>query len=218
LFNKPLYWTSFDLVRKVRYILKSKLGLKKLKVGHAGTLDPMATGLMVICTGKETKNIEQYQSGEKEYNAVIKLGATTPSYALHTDIDKEYPVIHITPYLIRETLDKMKGEILQQPPLYSAKSVDGIRAYKLARNGHKKELKPGSVVIYSLEIVSFEVPYVEINIVCSKGTYIRSIARDLGESLNSGAHLVKLVRTRSGDFHIKDALNIEEFERNLVLL
>lgn len=218
LFDKPLYWTSFDLVKKVRFVLKSKLGLKKLKVGHAGTLDPMATGLMIICTGRETRNIELYQSGEKEYRAVIRVGTTTPSYDLETDPDGEFSADHITTGLIREALDKMTGEIMQLPPLYSAKSIDGTRAYKIARKGDTRELKPSPVVINSLEVISFELPFIELNVICSKGTYIRSIARDLGEGLNSGACLYKLTRVRSGNFHIKDALNIEDFERNLVLL
>jgi tRNA pseudouridine55 synthase len=199
-------------------VLKSKLGLKKIKIGHAGTLDPLATGLMIICTGRETKNIDIYQAGEKQYKATLKLGVTTPSFDMETDPDMEYPVDHISQGLVNEAIDKMKGEILQYPPLYSAKSVDGIRAYKLARKGHITELKPSSVVINSLEIISFEMPIIEIDIVCGKGTYIRSIARDLGQALGSGAYLIKLTRIRSGNFHIKDALNIEDFERNLVLL
>jgi len=218
LFNKPLYWTSFDLVRKIKIILKSRLGVKKIKIGHAGTLDPMATGLMVICTGKETKNIESYQSGEKEYLATVRLGATTPSFDLETDIDKLYPTDHITEELISKKLENLTGEQLQHPPLFSAKSVSGTRAYKHARSGIKFELNPSLVVISSLQLVSFQMPYIEVRIVCSKGTYIRAFARDLGESLSSGAYLTGLIRTRSGIFEIKDALNIEEFERNLILL
>jgi tRNA pseudouridine55 synthase len=218
LFNKPLYWTSFDLVRKVKYILGSKLGLKKIKIGHAGTLDPMATGLLIICTGKETRNIDLYQSGEKEYLATIRLGATTPSFDLETDIDRQYQFDHIKNEHVSEVLKDFTGEQLQYPPLFSAKSVGGARAYTHARKGRTIELNPGIVVIHSLHLVSFDLPYFEINIVCSKGTYIRSLARDIGNRLASGAHLVKLTRVRSGSFVIKDALNIDEFERNLILL
>ena len=218
LFNKPLYWTSFDLVRKIKFILKTQLGLKKIKIGHAGTLDPLATGLMVICSGKETRNIELYQSGVKEYISVMRLGATTPSFDLETDIDKYYSTDHITFDLIVDAFKRLTGEQLQYPPLFSAKSVGGTRAYKLARSGNVIELNPSPVVIYSLQLISMDLPYIEARIECSKGTYVRSLARDIGESLSCGAHLVRLIRTRSGSFEIKDALNIEDFERNLVLL
>jgi tRNA pseudouridine55 synthase len=218
LFDKPLYWTSFDLVRKVRNALKTRLELHKVKVGHAGTLDPLATGLMILCTGKETRNIERYQSAPKEYQAKIRFGATTPSFDLETPIDHHYPFSHVTHQGIEKVLDDMKGRQLQIPPDYSAKSVNGVRAYSYARKGKSVALAPKEIEIFSIGILSVDMPDIEIHITCSKGTYIRSIARDIGTKLGSGAHLTALMRTRIGEFELKDALKVEDFERNLVLL
>jgi tRNA pseudouridine55 synthase len=218
LFNKPMYWTSFDLVNKVKTLLKHRLNLKKIKVGHAGTLDPLASGLMIICTGKETRQIEQYQMQRKEYHARIHLGATTPSFDLETDIDLYYPVEHIDQSLVEKILTGFLGTQSQVPPAFSARFVDGTRAYKLARKGEKVELQPREITIYDLSLKSFSLPEIEIKVTCSKGTYIRSLARDIGLSLHSGAYLSGLVRTAIGDFFLKDAMSIEDFERNFVFL
>jgi len=218
LLNKPLYWTSFDLVRKVKSVLRSKLDLKKIKVGHAGTLDPLATGLMVVCTGKETRNIDQYQGRHKEYLAKIALGATTPSFDLETDIDMHYPVDHITAEMVVSVLNTFKGNQHQDPPHFSARMVNGTRAYKLARQGASVTLTAREIEITHIELVSFALKYIEIRVLCSKGTYIRALARDIGVKLNTGAHLAGLVRTAIGDFTLPNALSIEDFERNLVLL
>jgi tRNA pseudouridine55 synthase len=218
LFNKPLYWTSFDLVNKVKSILKYRLHLKKIKVGHAGTLDPLATGLMLVCTGKETKNIEQYQAQPKEYIAQVFLGATTPSFDLETGINETFPIDHIDKTLIEKTLESFMGVQLQVPPDFSARFVNGTRAYKLARKGESTGLQPREITIYEISLTSFNLPQIEIKVVCSKGTYIRSLAHDIGIKLNSGAHLSGLTRTAIGNFFLKDALSIEEFERNFVFL
>lgn len=218
LFNKPIYWTSFDLVNKVKYILKHRLELKKIKVGHAGTLDPLATGLLVICTGKETRNIENYQSQPKEYLAKIQFGATTPSFDLETDINAHFPVDHIDRDLVETTLGTFKGSQLQKPPDYSARFVKGTRAYKLARKGEVLELQPREIMIHEISLVSFNLPQLEIKIVCSKGTYVRSIARDIGVRLRSGAYLSGLIRTAIGNFLLHNALSIDEFERNFIFL
>ena len=218
LFDKPLYWTSFDLVRKIRGILKNRLGLRKLKVGHAGTLDPLATGLMIVCTGKETKNIEKYQAEFKEYKAVILLGATTPSFDLETNVDATYPTEHITREDVERVLNGLRGTGMQQPPDYSARFINGKRAYTLARKGEAVDLPMKEIEIRYIELIRFECPVIEFRVVCSKGTYVRSLARDIGTALGSGAHLTGLVRTAIGNFSLKDAIKIEEFERNLVLL
>jgi tRNA pseudouridine55 synthase len=218
LFDKPLYWTSFDLVRKIKGILKNRLNLKKLKVGHAGTLDPLATGLMIVCTGKETKNIEKYQAEFKEYRAVITLGATTPSLDLETNVDINYPTEHITLADVERVLDGLKGTGMQKPPDYSARFINGKRAYTLARKGETVDLPMKEIEIRLIELIRFELPVIEFRVVCSKGTYVRSLARDIGTALGSGAHLTGLVRTSIGNFLLKDAIKIEEFERNLVLL
>ncbi len=218
LFDKPLYWTSFDLVNKIKGILKNRLGLKKLKVGHAGTLDPLATGLMIVCTGKETKNIEKYQAEFKEYQAVITLGATTPSFDLETNVDVTYPTEHITRADVENALNRLMGNTMQQPPDFSARFVNGKRAYTLARKGEAVDLPRKEIEIRSIELIRFELPVVEFRVVCSKGTYVRSLARDIGTALGSGAHLTGLVRTSIGNFLLKDAIKIEDFERNLVLL
>lgn len=210
-FNKPYNWTSFDLVNKLRKSLCQKYNLNKLKVGHAGTLDPLATGLLIICIGKATKKIDTFQALPKEYIAEITLGATTPSFDLETKIDQRYSFDHIDITKINNCLMKFVGNIEQVPPLYSAKFIEGTRAYELARNGVNKELKPTLVEIYNLEIISYHSPVLELKINCSKGTYIRSLARDIGKELNSGAHLTALKRTAIGDYTLESAFDIENF-------
>ncbi|WP_321425361.1 tRNA pseudouridine(55) synthase TruB [uncultured Bacteroides sp.] len=210
-FNKPLTWTSFNLVAKVKYPLLRKLRIKKLKVGHAGTLDPLATGVMIICTGKATKRIEEFQYQTKEYIASIKLGATTPSYDLEKEIDATYPTEHISRELVEETLKKFIGSIEQIPPAFSACKIDGERAYELARAGKEVELKPKTLVIDEIELLECNLPEIKIRVVCSKGTYIRALARDIGEALNSGAHLTGLIRTRVGDVKLEHCMEIENF-------
>ena len=211
-FNKPLGWTSFNLVAKVRGILRKRLGVKKLKVGHAGTLDPLATGVMIICTGRATKRIEEFQYQIKEYVATIHLGATTPSYDLEHEIDKTYPNEHITEELIKDTLKKFIGEIQQTPPAFSAVKVDGKRAYELARKGKEVNLKPKLLVIDEIELLDCNLPEIKVRVVCSKGTYIRALARDIGEALDSGAHLTGLVRTRIGETTLATCQDPEKFE------
>ena len=216
-FDKPYKWTSFDLVGKVRWLLCHRLGVKKLKVGHTGTLDPLATGVVVVCTGHKTKCIEQLQYDTKEYVATLQLGATTPSYDLEKPIDKTYPTAHITRALVEEVIPSFKGEQWQVPPMFSAVKVDGKRAYDLARKGQEVELKPKLLVIDEIEILGFDETAMQLTlrVVCSKGTYIRALARDIGEKLNSGAHLIALRRTRVGDRRIEDSLSIEQFEELL---
>jgi len=211
LFDKPLYWTSFDLVNKVRIIIKSELGIKKIKVGHAGTLDPLASGLMIICTGKATKRIEEFRDLDKEYVATVHLGAATSSYDLETEINGRYPVEQITENLVIETLNGFLGEQKQIPPLHSAKLINGKRAYEFARKGIEKEMTPVTVFFRELELLSFAIPETRIRIVCSKGTYIRSFARDLGMALGSGAYLSSLERTKIGPFLLDNAFSIEKF-------
>ena len=211
LFDKELDWTSFDLVRKLRNILYKVTGIKKIKVGHAGTLDPKATGLMIICTGKETKNIDSYQAKEKEYVATIKLGATTPSFDLESAEDAVFPTNHITPELLENALTGFFGEIDQVPPLFSAVKVEGKRAYLHARAGSDMVLQAKKITISELEVLNFSQEEIVLRIVCSKGTYIRSLARDLGIALNSGAYLVGLCRTRIGEMKLEDAWNLESF-------
>jgi tRNA pseudouridine55 synthase len=211
LFDKPFKWTSFDLVRKVRAKIKRHLGKPKIKVGHAGTLDPRATGLMIICTGKKTKEIEKYQATKKEYVADIFIGATTPSYDLETTVDKTFPTEHITKELVIETLNKFIGEQEQIPPAHSAKWVNGERAYKKARKGIEVEMKPSIINIHEIELLEYNMPEIKIRINCSKGTYIRSLANDIGHALNSGAYLARLRRTKIGDFDVENALKIDEF-------
>lgn len=211
LFDKELEWTSFDLVQKVRNNLCRALGIKKLKVGHAGTLDPKATGLMILCTGKATKKIESLQAGEKEYIATLKLGATTPSFDLETEEDAVFETNHISRELVLEALHKFEGEIDQVPPIFSAVKIDGKRAYKHARKGEEVELKSRPVLIREIELQAFSKTEITIRVVCSKGTYIRSLARDLGESLNSGSYLIGLRRTRIGDYKVENAYSAEKF-------
>ena len=212
-FDKPYKWTSFDVVGKVRWMLCRKLGVKRLKVGHTGTLDPLATGVVVVCTGKKTKLIDQLQQHTKEYVATLQLGATTPSYDLEKPIDATYPTEHINLSLINEVIPRFRGEIWQVPPVFSAVKVDGKRAYDYARKGQDVELKPKLLVIDEIEVLEFDEEKMQLvlRIVCSKGTYIRALARDIGEALNSGAHLIALRRTRVGDFRVEDCLNFDKF-------
>lgn len=208
--NKPLHWTSFDLVNKIRWKISRSLKVKKLKVGHAGTLDPLATGVMIICTGKATKRIEEFQYRTKEYIATLHLGATTASFDLEKEIDAHYPVDHITRDVIDRVIPTFKGEIWQVPPVYSAVKVDGKRAYDYAREGQDVKLHPKLLVIDEIEVLDFELPVLKLRIVCSKGTYIRALARDIGKALNSGAHLTSLERTRIGEVVLSECLEIEE--------
>jgi tRNA pseudouridine55 synthase len=208
--DKPLGWTSFDAVKRLRGALLRKLGLKKMKVGHAGTLDPLATGVMVICTGRATKRIDELQAGVKEYEATLALGATTPSFDLETEVDATYPTGHITEELVRDVLARFVGAIEQVPPAYSACKVDGKRAYDLARKGREVELKAKTLVIDSIELLEYSPTQIRIRTVCSKGTYIRALARDIGTALGSGAHLTALRRTRVGDVGIADCLSVTD--------
>lgn len=209
--DKPLGWTSFDAVKRLRGALQRRLGLKKFKVGHAGTLDPLATGVLIVCTGRATRLIDTLQAGVKEYVATLQLGATTPSFDLEKEIDSTYPTDHITRELIEETLPQFRGSIMQVPPVFSAVKVDGKRAYKFARKGAEVELKPKQLQIDELELTGFdpESMRLSIRVVCSKGTYIRALARDIGAALNSGAHLVALRRTRVGDASEDKCLGID---------
>lgn len=209
---KPYTWTSFQIVNKIRYHLSRRLGVKRFKVGHAGTLDPLATGVLLVCTGKATKKIEELQSHTKEYVAEIMLGATTPSYDMEHPVDATYPHEHITEEMVREALSKFTGTIAQRPPLFSACKVDGKRAYDLARKGSNMELAPKLIQIDEIELLQCELPKIKIRVVCGKGTYIRSLARDIGEALQSGAYLTSLTRTRVGDYRIEDCINPDEFQ------
>ncbi len=207
--DKPLGWTSFDAVKRLRGAVMRRMGVKKFKVGHAGTLDPLATGVMIVCTGKATKRIEELQAGVKEYIATVALGATTPSYDLETQIDATYPTDHITRELVEETLKQFVGRIEQVPPTYSACKVDGKRAYLMARKGKEVELKPKILVIDEIELLSYDQTQIVIRVVCSKGTYIRALARDIGQALGSGGHLTALRRTKVGDVSIDDCLAVD---------
>ncbi|MGL5228727.1 MAG: tRNA pseudouridine(55) synthase TruB [Bacteroidales bacterium] len=211
-FNKPLNWTSFALVKRIRSRISRELEIKKIKVGHAGTLDPLATGVMIICTGKATKLIESFQYQTKEYVATIQLGATTPSFDLETEIDQTYPYEHITKEQVEETLKTFIGTIEQVPPAYSACKVNGERAYDLARKGEEVELKPKILVIDDIELIDYQLPVIKVRVVCSKGTYIRALARDIGAALGSGGHLIGLIRTRIGDIRLEDCLEIEQVD------
>ena len=212
-FDKPYRWTSFDVVAKVRWLLCRKLGVKELKVGHAGTLDPLATGVVIVCTGRSTKHIDELQARVKEYVATLQLGATTPSYDLEKPIDQTYPTEHITRERIDEVLPRFMGRIEQVPPAFSACKVDGDRAYKLARKGEEVKLKAKVLVIDELEVLNFDpaTKQLTLRIVCSKGTYIRALARDIGEALESGAHLTALRRTRVGDVRVEQCMQVEDF-------
>lgn len=215
LIDKPLNWTSFQVVNKVRWLIKQKFGIKKIKVGHAGTLDPLATGLLILCTGKFTKKIETYQAQVKEYTGTITLGATTPSYDLETEIDTAFDVSEITPEMIYKTTPQFLGEIQQQAPIFSALKKDGRKLYEYARAGEKVEAPTRAVTISEFEITKIEVPNIAFRVVCSKGTYIRSLAHDFGKALNNGAHLSALRRTKIGDFSVEDATSVLAFEESL---
>ena len=208
--DKPLGWTSFDVVKRVRGTLLRRMQIKKMKVGHAGTLDPLATGVMIVVTGKATKLIDSLQAGVKEYVATIALGATTPSFDLETEIDATYPTEHITREGVEEALKGFVGTIQQIPPSYSACKIDGHRAYHMARKGREVELKPKTLVIDEIELLEFSQQSITIRVVCSKGTYIRALARDIGTALGSGGHLTALRRTRVGDVTIADCLSVDQ--------
>ncbi|MDR1919736.1 MAG: tRNA pseudouridine(55) synthase TruB [Tannerellaceae bacterium] len=210
--NKPLQWTSFDLVNRFRHKLTRKLGLKKIKVGHAGTLDPLATGVMIVCTGRATKRIEEFQYQTKEYVATLKLGETTPSFDLEKEIDGVYPTEHITREHVETVLQSFVGSIQQIPPAFSAVKINGKRAYKFARKGKEVELKPKTLQIDELELLECRLPFISIRVVCSKGTYIRALARDIGEALQSGAHLTALERTRIGEVTLDMCLTVEKID------
>ena len=208
--DKPLGWTSFDAVKRLRGAIQRRLRVKKFKVGHAGTLDPLATGVLIVCTGRATRRIETLQNGTKEYVAEITLGATTPSFDLETEVDATYPWEHITEEKIREILPRFTGRVMQVPPVFSAVKVDGKRAYNLARKGKDIELAAKPLEIKEIEILGYDAPKLTLRIVCSKGTYIRALARDIGEALGSGGHLTALRRTRVGDITIDDCLTVDK--------
>lgn len=212
LIDKPYRWTSFDIVNKVRSVIKQNTGVR-FKVGHAGTLDPLATGLLIVCYGKETKSISRFMEFDKEYIATLQLGATTPCFDLEKPIDQTYPFDHISEEMVKEILVKYTGEQNQVPPIFSAKWIDGKRAYKFAREGEAVEIKPVQINIYQLELLNFKLPEIIIRIKCSRGTYIRAIARDIGLDLQSGAHLTALRRTRIGEYNVEQAMVPDEFIR-----
>ena len=215
LIDKPLTWTSFQAVNKIRWHIKQRFNLKKIKVGHAGTLDPLATGLLIICTGKQTKEINTYQGQIKEYTGTFTLGATTPSYDLETEVNETFSIDHITEDLLKQTTQKFIGDIDQKPPIFSAIKKDGKRLYELARKGETTEIKSRKVTVSEFEITKVALPIVEFRVVCSKGTYIRSLAYDFGQALNSGAHLSVLRRTKIGEFSVENAESIEGFIEKL---
>lgn len=208
--DKPLHWSSFDAVKHVRGIMARRLKIKKMKVGHAGTLDPLATGVMIVCTGRATKRIDELQAHTKEYVATIALGATTPSFDLETEIDATYPTEHITREMVENVLTKFTGRIEQVPPAFSACKIDGKRAYKMARKGKEVELKAKILVIDEIELLEYSQQSIVVRVVCSKGTYIRALARDIGQALNSGGHLTALRRTRVGDVRVEDCLTVDQ--------
>ena len=211
LINKPLRWTSFDVVKKIRNTLRTALNIKKIKVGHAGTLDPLADGLLIVCTGKFTKRINEFQAQEKEYTAEFTLGATTPSFDLETEVNETFDYNHITQDMLKTTAESLTGNILQTPPIYSAIKQDGKRLYEHARKGEDVKIKERMVHVSKFEIIKVEMPKVHVRIVCSKGTYIRSLAQTFGKNINSGAHLSQLTRTRIGKFELSQAIDIQEF-------
>ncbi len=215
LIDKPLNWTSFQVVNKLRWEIRKAFNIKKIKVGHAGTLDPLATGLLIICTGKMTKQINTFQAQIKEYTGTIVLGSTTPSYDLETEIDNTFLTAHITEELIQETTKKFIGDIAQFPPVFSAIKKDGKRLYEFARAGESVEIKSRQITINTFEITQIALPEIDFRVVCSKGTYIRSLAHDFGKALDSGGHLSVLRRTKIGDFNVSEALSVEKFIENL---
>lgn len=210
--EKPYTWTSFQIVSKVRYHLSRKYGIKRFKVGHAGTLDPLATGVLLLCTGKATKRIEELQSHTKEYVAEITLGATTPSFDMEHPVDATYPYEHITKEMVEKVLEQFTGEIEQRPPLFSACKVEGKRAYDLARKGSDMQLEPKKIRIDSIELLEYDLPRIKIRVTCGKGTYIRSLARDIGQALQSGGYLSDLIRTRIGEYELKDCITPDAFQ------
>ena len=212
--DKPLEWTSADVVRKIKFALR-RVGYRKIKVGHAGTLDPLATGILLVCIGRATKMVDALQGEEKEYVADVMLGATTPSFDLEHPIDQTYPYEHITREAVVEALASLTGERLQTPPVYSAKKIEGMRAYELARAGEQVAIKQALITIYELELLEYDLPRIRIRVRCSKGTYIRSLAQEIGLALQSGAHLTSLCRTRSGGFTLENAHSLEAFLENL---
>lgn len=215
LIDKPLHWTSFQVVNKLRWAIRKRFGLKKIKVGHAGTLDPLATGLLIVCTGKMTKKIAELQGQPKEYTGTFHLGATTPSFDLETETDQTWPTEHLREEMIRDAANHFTGVIQQYPPIYSAVKQDGERLYLKARRGEQVEMKLREVRIHAFEITRIDMPEVDFRVVCSKGTYIRSLANDFGKYLKSGAHLTALCRTKSGEFDLKEAETIESFLKRL---
>jgi tRNA pseudouridine55 synthase len=218
LIDKPVDWSSFDVVKKIRNLLRQKMGVKKIKVGHAGTLDPLATGLMILCTGKATRDIESYQDMPKEYEAAFRLGQTTPSDDMETEVDGEYPTGHITHDLILKTIRDFTGESVQVPPMFSAKRLGGKRAYEFARQGREMEMEPVKIIIHEMELLAYGGADLRLRILCSKGTYIRALARDFGEALKSGAYLADLRRTAIGHFSVRDALTPKKFKEILNIL
>ena len=215
LIDKPLEWTSFQAVNKLRWHIRQRFHIKKIKVGHAGTLDPLATGLLIICTGKQTKSIHIYQGQVKEYTGTFTIGATTPSYDLETEVNETFETAHITNELIHKTTEQFIGAIQQQPPIFSAIKKDGKRLYELARKGETTEIPTREVTIEEFEITNIDLPKIEFRVVCSKGTYIRSLAYDFGKALNSGAHLSALRRTKIGDYSVENAESIDSFIEKL---
>lgn len=212
--DKPYEWTSADVVRKIKFQLR-KCGYPKIKIGHAGTLDPLATGILLVCIGKATKQVESLQSEQKEYVAELMLGATTPSGDMEHEVDATYPTEHITREAVEEALRSLTGERDQLPPLYSAKKIQGVRAYEFARAGEEVELKRARITIYDMELVEYDMPRIKIRVSCSKGTYIRSLAFEIGEALQSGAYLTSLRRTRSGNFDVENAHTLDVFMEKL---
>ena len=213
--DKPYGMSSFGALARVRYLISQRLGVKRLKTGHAGTLDPLATGVLILCTGRKTKEIESLQLQTKEYVATMQLGVTTPSFDMEHPVDRRYPYEHITREAACEALQRLTGERLQMPPVYSAKKIDGVRAYEMARAGEEAPVRKAPINIYELEMTRFELPYMDIRVRCSRGTYIRSLAAEIGEELRSGAYLTALRRTRSGGFRVEDALNLDFFLEKL---
>lgn len=215
LIDKPLNWTSFQAVNKIRWHIRQRFNIKKIKVGHAGTLDPLATGLLIICTGKQTKNINEYQGQVKEYTGTFTVGATTPSYDLETEVNETFSTAHLTHELIHKTTEQFIGTIQQRPPIFSALKKDGKRLYELARKGETVEIPTREITINEFEITNIDLPKIDFRVVCSKGTYIRSLAFDFGKALHSGAHLSALRRTKIGDFSVEKAESIDAFIKNL---
>ncbi len=215
LIDKPLEWTSFQAVNKIRWHIRQRFNIKKIKVGHAGTLDPLATGLLIICTGKETKNINEYQGQVKEYTGTFTIGATTPSYDLETEVNETFSTAHITDELIHKTTEQFRGTIQQRPPIFSAIKKDGKRLYELARKGETTEIATREITINEFEITNIDLPKIDFRVVCSKGTYIRSLAFDFGSALDSGAHLSALRRTKIGDYSVEKAVSIDAFIQHL---